>query len=92
VGTLEALGETLDEAQALLRHQMSVSTPLIDSCAARLRASGGLGVKITGTGHGGCLFALTTTGADTDRLIRSLDDLQVSARLVAPTAIGPHLM
>jgi mevalonate kinase len=83
-GDLEGLGQTLNEAQALLCHQMKVSTPLIDTCADRLRASGALGVKLTGTGLGGCLFALTTANADTERLTRSIGDLPVSAHLIRP--------
>jgi mevalonate kinase len=81
-GDLDALGQSVDEAQALLRHQLKVSTPLIDTCVDRLRASGALGVKLTGTGLGGCLFALTTANADTERLIRSIRDLPVSAHVI----------
>lgn len=83
-GDLDALGQTLDEAQALLCSQMQVSTPLVDTCAARLRANGALGVKLTGTGLGGCLFALTTSNADTDQLAACIGDLPVSAHLVRP--------
>lgn len=81
-GSLEDLGDTLNQAQALLTQDMKASTPLIDTCVDRLRASGALGVKLTGTGLGGCLFALTTATADTDRLAQSVSDLPVSARLV----------
>jgi mevalonate kinase len=81
---LEALGETLDAAQALLTHEMNVSTPLIDTCVARLRANGALGVKLTGTGLGGCLFALTTADADPEQLTACLRDLPVGTHLVRP--------
>lgn len=84
-GDLPVLGLTLDEAQALLRHRVQVSTPLIDSCVERLRAHGALGVKLTGTGLGGCLFALTTADADLGRLTGCLNDLPVSVHLVRAT-------
>lgn len=83
-GDLEVLGQTLDEAQVLLRQQMKVSTPLIDACAERLRDGGALGVKLTGTGLGGCLFGLTTANEDPGRLTRSIRDLPVSAHLIRP--------
>jgi mevalonate kinase len=86
---LETLGQTLDEAQALLAHLMNVSTPLIDTCAARLRANGALGVKLTGTGLGGCLFALTTTETDTNQLTTCLHDLPVGMHLVRPAPAEP---
>jgi mevalonate kinase len=81
---LDALGETLDAAQALLTDEMHVSTPLIDTCVARLRANGALGVKLTGTGLGGCLFALTTADTDPDQLTACLGDLPVGIHLVRP--------
>ena len=60
---LDTFGQTLDQAQVLLRDSLRVATPLVDECATRLRANGALGVKLTGTGLGGCLLALTTTSS-----------------------------
>lgn len=85
---LPALGQALDEAHALLRCHQLVSTPLIDTCIERLRANGALGAKLTGTGMGGCVFALTTDTADNTRLLQSLDDLPVTIHLVTPAHHG----
>jgi mevalonate kinase len=37
---------------------MRCSTPLIDTCADACLTAGAYGAKLTGSGHGGCLFAL----------------------------------
>lgn len=87
-GDLDTLGQTLDAAQTLLCHQLAVSTPLIDTCASRLRANGALGVKLTGTGLGVCLFALTTADSDNEQLAACLDDLPVGIRLVGPAPLA----
>lgn len=53
-----AIGALLLEAQTLLRDRVCCSTPIIDECVTRAVKAGAYGAKITGSGHGGCLFAL----------------------------------
>ncbi|WP_291408463.1 hypothetical protein [Actinophytocola sp.] len=52
------LGDLINRGQELLRHYMKCSTPLIDRCVAACMTAGAYGAKLTGSGHGGCLFAL----------------------------------
>jgi len=56
-------GKLLTEAHALLRDQVACSTPLIEECAGRVLAAGAYGAKLSGSGHGGCLFALVPDDA-----------------------------
>lgn len=52
------------------------STPLIEQCVTRCLEAGAYGAKLTGSGHGGCLFALVPR----DRLaavIGAVDSLPV---------------
>jgi galactokinase len=51
-------GRLLSAAHALLRDQVACSTPLIEECVSRVLAAGAYGAKLSGSGHGGCLFAL----------------------------------
>jgi len=53
-----AVGTLLTEAHGLLRDLVHSSTPLIEECVARCLAAGAYGAKLSGSGHGGCLFAL----------------------------------
>lgn len=55
---LAHLGDLINRGHELLRHYMKCSTPLIDRCVAASRRAGAYGAKLTGSGHGGCLFAL----------------------------------
>jgi galactokinase len=56
-------GRLLSAAHALLRDQVACSTPLIEACASRVLAAGAYGAKLSGSGHGGCLFALVPDDA-----------------------------
>ena len=56
-------GMLLSAAHALLRDQVACSTPLIEECASRVLAAGAYGAKLSGSGHGGCLFALVPDDA-----------------------------
>lgn len=53
-----ALGAGLTACQDYLRDHLRVSTDLIDVCVTRCLHNGALGAKLTGTGLGGCMFAL----------------------------------
>ena len=56
-------GKLLTAAHGLLRDQAACSTPLIEECASRVLAAGAYGAKLSGSGHGGCLFALVPDDA-----------------------------
>src|SRR5260370_39752176 len=56
-------GRLLSTAHALLRDQVACSTPLIEECVSRVLAAGAYGAKLSGSGHGGCLFALVPDDA-----------------------------
>ena len=56
-------GRLLSAAHALLRDQVACSTPLIEACVSRVLAAGAYGAKLSGSGHGGCLFALVPDDA-----------------------------
>ncbi|WP_432839045.1 mevalonate kinase family protein [Dactylosporangium sp. CA-092794] len=57
------VGGLLNQGQALLRELVHCSTDLIDECVTRCLAAGAYGAKLTGSGHGGCLFALAPLDA-----------------------------
>jgi mevalonate kinase len=52
------VGSIISEAHALLRDRVRCSTPLIEECVSRCLRAGAYGAKLTGSGHGGCMFAL----------------------------------
>jgi len=56
-------GQIVSAAHALLRDQVACSTPLLDECASRAVRAGAYGAKLSGSGHGGCLFALVPDDA-----------------------------
>jgi galactokinase len=78
-------GILLNAAQSLLRDQVRCSTPLIDTCASRALTAGAYGAKLSGSGHGGCLFALVPADAVT-AVLASLADLPVHAMALPPGA------
>jgi mevalonate kinase len=54
----EHVGAIINEAHGLLRDRVHCSTPLIEECVSRCLATGAYGAKLTGSGHGSCMFAL----------------------------------
>lgn len=52
------VGLLLNDGQDLLRDKARCSTDLIDTCVERVLGAGAFGAKLSGSGHGGCLFAL----------------------------------
>lgn len=61
-GRAESLGTTMLEFQGLLA-ELGVSTPHIDTLVTAALDAGAYGAKLTGAGLGGCVLALTETGA-----------------------------
>jgi galactokinase len=80
-------GRLITAAHALLRDKALCSTPLIEECARRVRAAGAYGAKLSGSGHGGCLFALVPDDA-VGSVLASLDSLPVHP--VALPRSDPH--
>lgn len=81
-------GNLLSKAHGLLRDLMASSTPLIEECIDRVVAAGAYGAKLSGSGHGGCLFALVPDEAVT-AVLASLTDLPVHAvALPCSDAVG----
>lgn len=68
--------------QALCRY-LRVSTDLINDCVDACMAAGAVGAKLTGSGLGGCMFALVTEPY-LEKVLRVLDRFPVD---VYPTAI-----
>lgn len=71
-------GRLLTAGQDLLRDKVGCSTDLIDTCANRVLAAGAFGAKLTGSGHGGCLFAPVPHEALT-AVLDAVTDLPVHA-------------
>jgi galactokinase len=71
-------GELVSAAHGLLRDLVGCSTPLLDECAERVARAGAYGAKLTGSGHGGCLFALVPDDA-VSSVLASVTDLPVHA-------------
>ena len=58
LGSSRELGALLDRNHALLA-DLGVSTPALDAACQLARDAGALGAKLTGSGGGGCVVALT---------------------------------
>jgi mevalonate kinase len=56
--TIDDVGVLVNECHEALRDDMGTSTRLIDLCVSACLDSGAAGAKLTGTGLGGCMFAL----------------------------------
>ncbi|AXI77861.1 mevalonate kinase family protein [Peterkaempfera bronchialis] len=81
------VGRLLNAGQELLRDKVRCSTDLIDTCVQRVLSAGALGAKLSGSGHGGCLFALVPDDALT-AVLKSVANLPVHA--LALPASEPH--
>jgi galactokinase len=55
---LSEIGELLTLSHRKLKENVGVSTELLDTCVELSLEAGGLGGKLSGTGFGGCMFAL----------------------------------
>ena len=82
-----SVGKLLTEAHWLLADRMRCSTPLLDACVRTCIDAGAYGAKLTGSGHGGCLFTL----APPDRTASVLDALvPLPVRTVVLDDVDPH--
>ena len=73
-GDLEEIGRLMDRNQSLLR-EAEVSCPELDLLIDLCRGAGALGAKLTGSGGGGCMLALTP-GKDLQEKVASAIESQ----------------
>ena len=73
-GDLNALGACLDENHALCQ-QLTVSCKELDDLVLAARAAGAIGAKMSGTGRGGLMLALTPTAEIQDAVAKALENL-----------------
>lgn len=71
-----SLGKLITSCHSYLRDYMLVSTDLLNACVEVALKCGALGAKLTGTGMGGCAFALADR-AKTELILESLRALPV---------------
>jgi mevalonate kinase len=69
---LKRVGEYMNQSHTLLQ-QIGVSCPELDLLVDLARNNGALGAKLTGTGKGGYMFALTPTKVLQERVARAIE-------------------
>lgn len=70
------IGKLISRSHYQIRNNLKVSTELIDDCIKICLQNGALGAKLTGTGMGGCMFALTKK-SNTRKIFTKLSIKQV---------------
>ena len=73
-GDLEALGACMDENHKLCQ-ELTVSCPESDALVEAARAAGAVGAKMSGTGRGGLMLALTPTEKIQEAVYDALEEL-----------------
>ena len=71
-GDWKALGEQLDANHAICQ-EMTVSCKELDELVDTARAAGAIGAKMSGTGRGGLMVALTPGGETQDAVAKALE-------------------
>jgi mevalonate kinase len=79
------LGQLMDLNQTLLNSLMLSTTKLEQMCQLT-RQAGALGAKLTGGGGGGCMIALASDAAASERIVRALLDAGYAAFAVEVSA------
>lgn len=69
---VEQLGDICNQAQEILA-SFGVSTPMIDTLVATARNAGALGAKLSGSGLGGVVIALTATQEQAQQVAQALE-------------------
>jgi mevalonate kinase len=70
------IGKLISCSHYQIKNNLKVSTKLIDDCIKISLRNGALGAKLTGTGMGGCMFALTKKD-NTKKILTELSKKQV---------------
>lgn len=78
---VETIGEYVYRCHNYLRDYMQCSTELLDKCVDVCMQNGAYGAKLTGTGMGGCMFALASEDS-TAAIQQKLATLPIRARVV----------
>ena len=73
-GDLETLGKLLDENHTLCQ-ELTVSCEELDTLVLAAREAGAIGAKMSGTGRGGLMLALTPTVEVQDAVAEALSKL-----------------
>jgi len=73
-GDMALLGKLLDENHALCQ-ELTVSCPELDALVEAARAAGAAGAKMSGTGRGGLMLALTPDVETQDKVATALEKL-----------------
>lgn len=73
-GDLETLGRLLDENHALCQ-ELTVSCNELDTLVLAAREAGAIGAKMSGTGRGGLMLALTPTEEIQEKVAKALEKL-----------------
>jgi mevalonate kinase len=81
------IGQLVTQAHRLLGERVGCSTALIDACVDRCLSAGAYGAKLTGSGHGGCLFALVPPDR-VEAVLSALQPLPVEAVVLDGTDPG----
>jgi mevalonate kinase len=84
---MEKLGSLMVKCHISLRDDMNVSTTLIEEGINKSLNNGAIGAKLTGTGMGGCFFALVPNN-ETKRLVGVLKELPVNVYITKPSEKG----
>lgn len=77
-GDLNKLGKLMDDNHALLQ-ELTVSCKELDDLVDAARAAGAVGAKMSGTGRGGLMIALTPTEELQNYVASALEKLAPSA-------------
>jgi len=72
-GNVESLGELMSGNQRLLA-EMTLSCPQVEEIISAATSAGALGAKLTGTGRGGSVIALTPGEALQDKVSKAIED------------------
>lgn len=84
---MERLGILINKCHNSLRDHMCVSTSVVENGITTSLKNGAIGAKLTGTGMGGCFFAIVTHNK-TEKLINSLKDMPLKVYVTKPSEKG----
>lgn len=84
---VQELGRLVSSCHLYLRDFMQVSTTLLDECVEASLRGGAVGAKLTGTGMGGCMFALVPQ-ARVEGVLQALSKFPVRICVTGPSQEG----
>lgn len=84
---VDKLGSLISACHVYMRDFLQVSTKLIDECVDISTKNGAVGAKLTGTGMGGCLFAIVPREM-TDKIVSALQETSAKVIVTSPARRG----